>query len=64
MGSVLKDFLELCVACNMCKCFLEYLLNLVTFGYMLLTKGCIVYHAVFIDGAVVFDWVGHSSEFA
>ena len=32
--------------------------------YMLLIKGCIVYHGIFVDGAVVFDWVGQPSEFA
>ena len=31
---------------------------------MLLIKGCIVYHDVFVDGAVVFDQVGQPSEFA
>ena len=31
---------------------------------MLLIKGCIVYHGVFVDGAVVFDRVGQPSEFA
>ena len=43
---------------------LEYLLNLVTLDYMLLIKGCIVYHHVFVDGAVVFDRVGQPSESA
>ena len=42
---------------------LEYLLNLVTLDYLLLIKGCIVYH-IFVDGAVVFDRVGQPSEFA
>ena len=31
---------------------------------MLLIKGCIVYHDVFFDGAVVFDRVGQPPEFA
>ena len=31
---------------------------------MLLIKGSIVYHGVFVDGAVVFDRVGQPSEFA
>ena len=31
---------------------------------MLLIKGCIVYHGVFVDGAVVFNRVGQSSEFS
>ena len=31
---------------------------------MLLIKECIVYHGVFVDGAVVFDQVGQPSEFA
>ena len=43
---------------------LEYLLNLVTFDYVLLTMVCIVYHDVFVGRAVVFDWVGQASEFA
>ena len=31
---------------------------------MLLIKGCIVYHGVFVDGVVVFDRFGQPSEFA
>ena len=42
---------------------LEYPLNFLTLEYMLLIKGCIVYHDVFVDGAVVFDRVGQP-EFA
>ena len=48
-----------------CACvFLEYLLNLLTLDDMLLIKGCIVCHNVFVDGAVVFDRVGQLFEFA
>ena len=43
---------------------LEYHLNVVTLDNMLQIKGCIVYHGVFVDGAVVFDRVGQHSEFA
>ena len=64
MGSVLEFFLQLWFACNMCQFLLEYLLNLVTFDYMLLIMVCIVYHDVFVGRAVVFDWVGQASEFA
>ena len=59
-----------CFFCNfdlpvMCtSVLLEHLLNLVTLDYMLLIKGCIVYHHVFVDGAVVFDRVGQPSESA
>ena len=35
--------------------FLEYLLDLVTLNNMLLIMVNIVYHDVFVDGAVVFD---------
>ena len=31
---------------------------------MLLIQGWIVYHGAFVDGAVVFDRVGQSSEFS
>ena len=31
---------------------------------MLLIKGCIVYHGVFVDGVFVFDRFGQPSEFA
>ena len=42
----------------------EYLLNLVTFNYMLLRMVYIVYHDAFVGGAVVFDRVGQLSEFS
>ena len=42
---------------------LEYLLNLITLDYMLLIMVCIVYHEVFVGGAIVFDRVGQPSEF-
>ena len=43
---------------------LEYLLNLVTFDYLLLMIVSIVYHDIFVGGVVVFDRVGQPSKFA
>ena len=64
MGSLLKVFhnFDWPVACA--SVLLEYLLNLVMLDYMLLIMVCIVYHDVFVGGAVAFDRVGQSSEFA
>ena len=60
-GKRAKGFFKLLV---ICACvLLEYLLNLVTPDYMLLIKGCIVYHDVFVDGAIVFHQVSQPSEF-
>ena len=42
----------------------EYLLNLVTLDYMLLIMLWIVYHDVFVGGAVVFNHVGQLFVFA
>ena len=64
MGSVLKVYLQLWFACNMCQCFVIISFKLVTIDYMLLIKECIVYHGLFVDGVVVFDRFGQLSEFA
>ena len=44
--------------------FLQYLLNFVKLHYMLLIMINIVYHDLFVSGAVVFDRVGQLSECA
>ena len=64
MGSVLKFFYNFTLPVICVSVLLEYPLNLVKLDYMLLIKGCIVYHDVYVDGAVVFDRVGQPSEFA
>ena len=62
MGSVLKVFDLILIW--FASFLLEYLLNLVTFDYMLLIMVCTVYHDLFVGRTVVFDWVGQASEFA
>ena len=42
---------------------LEYVLNLVKLDYMLLIMVYIVFHKIFVGGAVAFDQVGQLSEF-
>ena len=64
MRSVLNFFYNFNLPVICVSVLLEYPLNLVKLDYMLLIKGCIVYHDVYVDGAVVFDRVGQPSEFA
>ena len=64
-GKCVKGFLynfDLPAICA--SVLLEYLLSLVTLGYILLIMVYIVYHDVFVGGAVVFDRVGQLSEFS
>ena len=61
-GKCAKGFLQLCFAFNMCQCFVR--ISVVMLDYMFLIKGCIVYHDVFVDWAVVSDRVCQPSELA
>ena len=64
MGSVLKVFYNFDLPVICASVLLKYLLDLVTLDYMLLIMVYIVYHYVFVGGAVVFDRIGQLSEFA
>ena len=63
VGSVFRVFYNFDLPIICASVLLEYLLNLITLDYMLLIMVCIVYHEVFVGGAIVFDRVGQPSEF-
>ena len=64
MGSVLKVSLQLWFACNMCQCFVIISFKIGNARLYDTDKGSTVYHGVFVDGVVVFNWVGQPAEFA